>query len=340
MARPITVLVGSDRHRTVLEPLLEDLNGRQGACAFSVRLDTDDALAAMLQTPEGTDADAFMAPAPDILDRLDQRRVTQGPFDPFIIRVVDVRLAGSKLSNLFGMHRAQKGVAVFTLCDATRYLPDEASLITYFLVRYSMSFAAPDLRNHEEFRGCYFDRKRSKGDILMSATTASLCHDECRPRLREAIHPSEAEALYQLRLAVAERVMQARTTMASHSGDPMPDLEMSEEVDVKRALAGPEPAGQVDRPLPSTALGPLYTIMVRDFDTFGLFRLVRFELQPSQPCVDELPDPRTSMSEYATNLISLLERHGYLTERLLDTLLHARSHREAEIEAIRATIES
>jgi Predicted nucleotide-binding protein containing TIR-like domain len=118
----------------------------------------------------------------ELLDLVERTRSESRGFHPFIIVATDAELAGEKFSNLFGSHRAEKGLAILT----TALVPDViipadrmVAYFIYYLARYSLSFLAPEHKNHDEPRDCVFDRKIAKKDIVNSMQGRGLC-DGCR----------------------------------------------------------------------------------------------------------------------------------------------------------------
>ena len=340
MARPIVVMSTDPATVELASALIDTMNASQQTCEFSARVDGADVLVDLLASAQDDPSGATQASAPDILTRMDRRRVTVGPFDPFVIQIVGTPLHGVQYRNLFGMHRAEKGVAVFTTRDATRYLPSESSLVAYFLVRYAMSFAAPELKVHDERRGCYFDRKQDKGDILLSASSEMLCHQECSGRLADSVDPTEAAAMATLRHAVARQISTDRQARAEAGGGRMPDLHYEEEVDVKLALGGPPPARDLDRRLPESAMKPLFDLLVAAFDPASLKRMLRFQLQGSEEFIHELPSLDRSDAAFVGETLEVLEQHGVLTERILELISSNRGARQAEVDAIAALLSS
>jgi predicted nucleotide-binding protein len=125
------------------------------------------------------------ASANELLDDLGSQRSRIGGYHPFLIAVTDAQLSGAKFGNLFGSHRAEKGIAVISVANvAPTVMPSERlhSYVLYFLARYALSFVAPDHRNHDETRSCVFDRKAHKTDLAKSMKARPLC-DECRRAL-------------------------------------------------------------------------------------------------------------------------------------------------------------
>lgn len=123
--------------------------------------------------------------ADNLFDQIESIRTEVRGFHPFIIAAIDAHLEGKQYSNLFGSHRAEKGIAVATTDQvADIILPRDrmAAYFIYYFARYALSFLSPDHRNHEDSRGCVFDRKVDKRDIVKSMHARALC-DDCRHAL-------------------------------------------------------------------------------------------------------------------------------------------------------------
>ncbi len=123
--------------------------------------------------------------ASDFFDLIEMIRTDIRGYYPFLIVAMDSELEGNKFRNLFGSHRAEKGVAIIT----TSLVPDViipndrmVSYFVYYFARYALSFISPSHRDHDDSRGCVFDRKIYKKDIVKSMRSRALC-DECRRSL-------------------------------------------------------------------------------------------------------------------------------------------------------------
>jgi hypothetical protein len=68
-----------------------------------------------------------------LLDQMENLRITIRGFHPFLIAVVDSHLDGSKYSNLFGSHRASKGLAITTIADVPDVIIPRDRMVAYFL---------------------------------------------------------------------------------------------------------------------------------------------------------------------------------------------------------------
>jgi len=140
------------------------------------------------------------ATAGDFLDSMEDRKAYIRGFHPFLIAVVDTELEGKHYGNLFGSHRAEKGVAVATISNVENLVVPQGRMAAYFLyyfARFTLSFIAPSHRNHEESKECVFDRKVNKLDIRKSMKSRPIC-DECRNALltgESSLTPAQFESL-------------------------------------------------------------------------------------------------------------------------------------------------
>ena len=123
--------------------------------------------------------------ANDFFDQVERIRTEVRGFHPFIIAAIDSHLDGKQYLNLFGSHRAEKGIAVATIAQVADVIIPKDRMVAYFIyyfARYALSFLSPGHRNHEDSRGCVFDRKVDKRDIIKSMRARALC-DDCRRSL-------------------------------------------------------------------------------------------------------------------------------------------------------------
>ena len=147
----------------------------------------------------------------DFFDQMEGIRNEVRGYHPYLIAAIDSELEGSRFGNLFGSHRAEKGVAVLTtsLVPAVIVQPDRmVAYFIYYFARYSLSFIVPSHRNHDDSRGCIFDRKIDKQDIIKSMRARALC-DECRRNLVNGdgmLSASQFSALEKL-FALAGRIL-------------------------------------------------------------------------------------------------------------------------------------
>lgn len=124
----------------------------------------------------------------ETLSWLEGYRSRGGGVRPFIILVVDKQLSGKNPQSwLFGCHDAEKGFAIFTTDtfepSQEQFLFDIVRFCRYYLVRYTLNFVNPFVGSHKETRGCMFDFKEFKPDILKSLSTGKIC-EECTKQLQ------------------------------------------------------------------------------------------------------------------------------------------------------------
>jgi len=157
----------------------------------------------------------------EFFDRTELVRSEIRGYHPFVITVVDSYIQGARYGNLFGSHRANAGLAIITAAEVADSIVPADRMIAYYIyyfARYSLSFLSPHHRNHEDSRGCIFDRKVDKTDIKSSMRANALC-DECRRSLVSGdgrLSPRQFAALDQL-FALAGRIM---TDGYEHDGRP------------------------------------------------------------------------------------------------------------------------
>ncbi len=139
----------------------------------------------------------------DFLNSLESRRSYIRGFHPYVIAIVDTELEGKTYTNLFGSHRAQQGLAIITTSKIENIVIPQGRMAAYFLyylARYTLSFIAPNHKNHEESKECVFDRKVNKMDILKSMRARAVCND-CRNALlseESGFTPAQFEGLDKL----------------------------------------------------------------------------------------------------------------------------------------------
>lgn len=121
----------------------------------------------------------------EMLDLMERSRSEARGYHPFILAVSDSFLVGPHLSNLFGAHRAERGLAIVTTANVVdSIIPANrmAAYYLYFLGRYTLGFLAPRHETHATSRGCVFDLKADKRDLLLSMRPRAVC-DLCRVSL-------------------------------------------------------------------------------------------------------------------------------------------------------------
>lgn len=125
---------------------------------------------------------------PEVFGWLREFRIDARGHRPFIILITKARLSGQK-TNLYGAHKGEEGLAVFTMDvfdeEYKQFLFDKVRFIRYFIVRYSLSFVAPEIKTHKS-NGCMFDEKTDRTDIKDSLKTGRLC-SQCEKALKESM---------------------------------------------------------------------------------------------------------------------------------------------------------
>lgn len=117
-----------------------------------------------------------------ILDKLKSCKEMVRGFHPMIVAIVDTHLYGEGhngvyWNNLFGHHHAANGVAVFTIANVGDIiLPTDrlAAYFVYYFARWTFSFIVPSHKSHDDPRGCVFDFKANKTDIVKSMKSGSV----------------------------------------------------------------------------------------------------------------------------------------------------------------------
>lgn len=134
------------------------------------------------------------------LNKMEEVRNNLRGYHPFMITFVDAPMNGTRFTNLFGSHRAKKGLAVATVANVADVIVPGDRMVAYalfYLARYALSFICPDHKNHDDDRQCVFDRNINKRNLLDSMKTRPLC-DECREALlapNTTLAPQQLKAL-------------------------------------------------------------------------------------------------------------------------------------------------
>lgn len=125
----------------------------------------------------------------DVFEVLRGYRTAAKGHRPYVIGVIDKPLASKKLTNLFGSHEARDGIgeAVITLHDHQSFTESAQLYVCYYLIRYALSFVCPTLKNHNDTRNCFFDRKLYKPDLKLSMDSGGFC-PECNAQLWNAFN--------------------------------------------------------------------------------------------------------------------------------------------------------
>lgn len=138
--------------------------------------------------------------APELLDRLAEVRKNARGFQPFLVALLDAPVDGEDYGNLFASSRAESGIGILTSANVPDLIIPKSKMVAYYLyylARYAHCFIAPNHKNHGDTRGCIYDRKVSKPDLLKSMRAGAFC-DECRNLLvagDRRLSPSQFAAL-------------------------------------------------------------------------------------------------------------------------------------------------
>ncbi len=123
--------------------------------------------------------------SPEFMDSMEQVRNNLRGYHPYLLTFIDSKLDGEDYLNIFGSSRAEKGIGVLTIANVPNIIiaPEKmTSYFLYYLARYTLRYIVPTHTNHEDSRGCVYDRKINKLDILNSMKSRSIC-DKCRKSL-------------------------------------------------------------------------------------------------------------------------------------------------------------
>jgi predicted nucleotide-binding protein len=174
---PIEIVPLGEISQALLEEAINEANSRQSQFVYS-----------LMTAPDSEHFKVFAFNdiyAPDFLNRMSTTRDEIRGYHPYIIAFVDGELSGERLSNLFASDRPKVGLAVSTIANVPDLIVPADKLSAYFLHRLAkqtLSFLAPDRKNHDDTRGCVYDLKINKLDLLRSMKARAFC-DECRGAL-------------------------------------------------------------------------------------------------------------------------------------------------------------
>ncbi|AEE54462.1 hypothetical protein [Haliscomenobacter hydrossis] len=124
----------------------------------------------------------------EVLQSMDTIRKQIKGFHPFLILVVESELETDNLANIFGSAHGKKGLALFTTSNVAVLIVPEDKMMAYFLyylARYTLNFINPLHKGHLDQRGCVYDKKTLKTDLLKSMKNRALC-SECESMLISA----------------------------------------------------------------------------------------------------------------------------------------------------------
>lgn len=189
--------IGEDRY-SLLERAANALNGIQDQFIFTPTHASQRGPGIMLKRSE------FVTQ--DIWEFLHEQRSVGAP-RPFIIAFVNKPLRSSRLSNLFGSHDGEHGLAVATTHGFFQFIKDEERYVRYYLVRYALSFVNWTIKSHNDpgREHCYFHKKMDKREIVHSIYSAEIC-DHCMVQLDAPAKDSDAHTLTELEKEALEKI--------------------------------------------------------------------------------------------------------------------------------------
>lgn len=138
--------------------------------------------------------------ASQFLDSMDKVRNNIRSYHPHVIAFIDANLDGDDYSNIFASNRGEKGLGVVTIANVPDVIiPNDRmpSYLLYYLAKNTLSFIVPNHKNHDDTRGCIYDRKILKPDLVDSMKPRAIC-TECRTSLlseQTFLSPSQLAAL-------------------------------------------------------------------------------------------------------------------------------------------------
>lgn len=140
----------------------------------------------------------------EVWEFLEGYRKRVGGQHPFILAFLNRPLSSDRLTNLFGSHSADRGLAVATLYGHVQFVSDPKRYMAYYMVRYLLSFLNPALMSHNDpdRKDCYFHKKLFKPQIKDSMKSGKIC-DPCRRELDKHTSPEQREALKAMRDVVS-----------------------------------------------------------------------------------------------------------------------------------------
>ncbi|MBZ5531326.1 MAG: hypothetical protein LAO20_07840 [Acidobacteriia bacterium] len=130
---------------------------------------------------------------------------------PFLLAVLNGRLESDKYGNLFGSHEASDGLAVVTLHDHQRFADSYRSYLSYYFIRYALSFVCPSLKSHSEARGCFFDFKGNKPDLKKSLESGAFCA-KCMAILAKSLNA-------EIKVAIDKMIAAMKSLQANSEAD-------------------------------------------------------------------------------------------------------------------------
>ena len=135
---------------------------------------------------------------------MERYRAQRGGAHPYILAFLNRPLTSERLGNLFGSHEGDRGMVAATLDRYVQFVSDPKRYMMYYMVRYTLSFLAPQIRAHNdpERKDCYFHKKLYKLDIRDSMNSGKIC-DICLGELDKQTSAEQRVALKVMRNVVS-----------------------------------------------------------------------------------------------------------------------------------------
>ena len=155
-------------------------------------------------------------------DAVDSVRKRLKGYHPFIFLFIDAPLRSEEWSNLFSTRRTESGFVVATTADVVEVIIQPHQLTAYFLYEFavhSLAMVVGGREHHQERRGCIFDFKAIKNDILISMESGLLC-DECKEWLLTNGHQLSPKQLLAIETLLAETSRMLKPALSASAPKP------------------------------------------------------------------------------------------------------------------------
>ncbi len=206
---PIEIVKLAGKHSTTLTTAVEDANRCQQDFVYEIlSARTCDEFRLHVRTETNTN---------DFFDVLESRRKEWRGFHPLVFAVIDKQLRSEEWVNLFSARDRQEGLAIFTTANVSDVIIPEDKMVAYFLYElaiHTLGIIASHEIQHKETRGCIFDWKELKSDIILSMNSGAIC-DECKEWF-----VNKAEALSSSQLAAILSMLDRCANIMSQSSNP------------------------------------------------------------------------------------------------------------------------
>lgn len=231
---PVEIIDLRGQRESALHAAVKEANRIQGEISFTF-LDSSYIDAMQLSVFSDTHCEHFF-------DTLSQRKLEWRGFHPFIVSFIDSPLHSDHLSNLFAMRRPEEGFSIITSSMVENLIIPKGKMAAYYLYELAsqvLALISSGREFHKENRGCVFDLKIDKHDILTSMRGGALC-DECRAwflKNGEELSPSQLASVNRLLERCSELLKQEPRTKSAETVNPRVFVGSSVEgLDVARAV--------------------------------------------------------------------------------------------------------